>query len=556
MSYGLAPSDPLAILDELDRRITHLERFITAPSSANATVIVKDPNSGNIITISQAVSPPSDVVVVPGAAQNSIWGDVYWQAPGDQTAVVYEVSWAQDNGDGTYSLAQFSRTSATSFRIYGLLPNQKYVVTVSSVNILNQYARFPISSSEYVKFTTTVDAVAPPAVSNVSLAVGATAVIVQFTPLTAQQAADVANGAGFYQVDLSTDPAFGTIYRTMRSPAYIVAFNDIVTSQTLYARVAAIDSSGNQGPWAMSTSSITGGGVIDSMLVADFSAAHFGFGTMKGARIEANTLKADRITTSKLITANLTLAGGSLTAGNPPTTGLIINSQGLRLYSGGVIQMALDAGSGVANFYGALNGNTITGATIIGSEFWCTNGGTQVGFIPSANSLHPQYGSADLIFVAGGFTNNFGTLYTLGQNGQFWINANSTPTNNVGLISLFESTYTTNPAAPPQNTHQSTSQFFSGPQSFYSSRSLKKNIQNTKLDMTKLDGLKIHKFRWKDSDVGWHYGVIAEAAQQLVPEAVSETSNGLGVSLVHLATWALAGHQERERRILALERAL
>lgn len=442
-------SSPMGLLDDLDRRLTNLEGMLTAPSNQPGNIVVPPVagGGGQPVIIAQGVSPPTQVILKPGAFNGNVYIDITWVAPIDGTAVAFEVNWVASNPDGSLGLLGAARVGGNSFRLNNLLPNTRYNISVTSLNILGQMARFPSAPGTFVFISTGNDNTIPPAVSNIVLALGATSVIIKFDPLTFAQAPDVGLAGGLYQIDLSNDPAFGTIFKTVRTAAFVVAFNDIYphsiirdriaisdgagtsvkiqpqdvsgfptgafsayvdqelisfnalsgnaatiiarntganslgsgpvvhdpsapivakTSVTWYARVAAIDSSGNQGPWAFSATAISGQGITDAMIVGDLSASHITFGTMKGTLIETNTLQANAISTSLLTAANITLQGGSFIAGTPPDTGLVINSQGLRVYSSGVLQISLDAPTGVSTFYGLLSGNTIVGANISG----------------------------------------------------------------------------------------------------------------------------------------------------------------------------------------------
>lgn len=634
MSYGLATSDPMGLLASLDRRLTNLENMITSPTAAPDSVVIGSPPNTSFppISLSWGVTAPTDVVVSPGALYNNVYCDISWQAPSDGSASSFEISWAVDNGDGTYSNGSAARVGGNTYRINNLLPNTKYVASVSAVNVLGQIARYPTALNTYLNFTSTSDSTVPPAVTGVVLGQGATSVIVKFNPLTLLQAPDVASG-GLYQIDISTDPAFATVFRSVRTSAFVVAFNDVypnttlqtaltaaagagtalsfqdlsgfpqgaafsvlidqeyinlnirtgnnatvfqrnvganapaagpvahavgavVTAQTQttwYARVAAIDASGNQGAWTVSGAPLAGGGVLDSMIVGDISAARITFGTMKGDRIETNTLNANTITSGSLTAANITLAGGSFIAGNPPATGLIINSQGLRLYSNGALQIALDAGSGVANFYGSLNGNTITGASITGSTLTASDGTNSVivapGPVGTGIYFRNQYGYGyDGYIIGTGST--FGVLT---------IASPISPTYNFpAVVEMFSGdNISYGPQAQWGNPGHGflAVSVYAGTFSTFSSETLKRDIQDHDIDLDKLNHLQIRKFQWRhDTSDNWHYGLVAEEAEEHLPELISRTNDGLaGVNLGHLVSFLIAGHQEQMKRIADLE---
>lgn len=241
-TYGNMIGSPMGLLDDLDRRLTNIENIITAPSNGPTQVVIQPaPNSppGTMpVVIAPVVSPPTNVVVKTGALYGNIYADIIWVTPVDGTAIAFEVAWAVKNPDGTLGLPGAARVGGNQYRINNLLPNTTYEATVSSVNILGQMARYPIDGS-FVLFATGTDQTIPPAVSNVVLAEGATSVIVKFDPLTFQQAPDVANGNGVYQVDISNDPTFANVFRSVRSTAFVVAFNDVYPHTTLASAITA-----------------------------------------------------------------------------------------------------------------------------------------------------------------------------------------------------------------------------------------------------------------------------------------------------------------------------
>lgn len=544
-TYGGTINDPMGMLAGLDRRLTNLEQTETSPSAAPTNVVIGGSGQQLPVVLSQNITPVSGVTITPGAFYDSIYADIMWQPAADNSAVAYDVSWAQDNGDGTYSNANSSRVGGNSYRIIGLTPNTKYVVAIYAVNILGIAARYPPAAGVYLSFTSTVDSTIPPAVTNVVLAQGATTVIVTFTPLTVQQAPDVANGHGLYQVDISTDPTFATVSRSVRTSAFVVSFSDIIASATWYARVAPIDSSGNQGPFALSGSAVIGG-VIDSMLVGNFSAARITFGTMAGDRIQANTLDVNAIKSSTLTANTIAINGGALTAGNPPSTGLLLNSQGLRLYNGGGLQIVLDAPSGTATFYGALSGNTITGANITASTMSATDGTNSVSLSITNAGAGVFFSTISGAFYQGGiWANN-------GSGGHMVIQSPASgPYPYACVLDLISGTSAQTWAQFGVNTT-----LYAGAFTVWSSQLFKQDIQAHDFDLTKLDQLSVRKYHMAGGeDDTWNYGLVAEEAQELVPELVQASRNEgiLSVSMNHLLAMLVAGYQEQHKRLSSLE---
>lgn len=111
----------------------------------------------------------------------------------------------------------------------------------------------------------------------------------------------------------------------------------------------------------------------DKISTAGLDAAHIKFGTMSGDRITANTLDVASLKTSTMTAQEITLSGGisggRLKAGNPlggaGTSGMYIDSNGVRIYKDGSVVITLDAGTGSGTFKGTItSGTTITGATV------------------------------------------------------------------------------------------------------------------------------------------------------------------------------------------------
>lgn len=103
---------------------------------------------------------------------------------------------------------------------------------------------------------------------------------------------------------------------------------------------------------------------VDDAKIANLDAAKITAGTINADRIAANSLDVNKLTTSTLTSKTITLgAGGTLKIGNAPTTGILINDQGIRLYSGSSVKVALDV-AGTATFEGNISASTITSSTI------------------------------------------------------------------------------------------------------------------------------------------------------------------------------------------------
>lgn len=358
------------VLDSLEKRLYRMEQLISNPSSVVApggTVrfdnVVIGPD-GNTVTLDAILSSaPTGLALSSGTFFNVVYIDATWNAPATTTQVIeYEIEISKKVG-GVYQLARLVRSAVRNFRIEPVEPLTTYGVRVYPINRTGQRG----TPTAYVDITTGKDATIPPAPVGVIISRGATSLVVRYTPLTEAQAPDVANGEGLYDVEVDTVNTFNSgNKRTMRTSASIVAFSDVTSPLSWYARVAAIDASGNAGTWSAIAGPAEAGGVIDNMVVAGLDAAKITFGEMSGDRITANTidvakLKADTALISKTLIIG---AGGVFKVGNPPTTGMFINDQGISLYAGGARTVFLDAVTGNASFKGTIDA---TGGTFSGN---------------------------------------------------------------------------------------------------------------------------------------------------------------------------------------------
>lgn len=401
-----------AQLDDLDRRVAVVEQVASGAQVAGdpipAGTEVVDTTTGDIVTLTLAPpDTPTDVAATPGTFFEDIFVDVTWTAPlGAPPDVAdpssYQVELAERTAGPTYDLVDLVVTLAPNARFNSLKPNKDYSVRVTAVSVVGKMS----DPTDWVDFTTGADATLPATPTGLNVFRGADAIIASWNE---NAEPDVAHGHGLYQVELSADD-FATILQSYRTASTVIAFEGLFTEATYKVRVAAIDSSNNQSAaWAVSANT-TGGAIITTMIKDDaittpklvagavitdrlaagaVTAAKIQAGTITANEIAGNTITADKMTTSSLTAATITLSGsGSLKAGTPPTTGVIFNSQGIRLYSGGVVQVALDV-SGTATFSGSvtassISGSTITGSTITGNTI---TGGTITGVTVTGGTI-------------------------------------------------------------------------------------------------------------------------------------------------------------------------
>lgn len=143
---------------------------------------------------------------------------------------------------------------------------------------------------------------------------------------------------------------------------------------------------------------------VDDAKIASLSADKITVGTLSADRIAANSLDVNKLTTSTLTSKTITIgSGGVLKIGNAPTTGILINDQGIRLYSGGTAKVVLDV-AGTATFEGNISASTITSSTFTSVTI---NSGTITGTVIKTAATgarielnQTSYGAAIAIFTA------------------------------------------------------------------------------------------------------------------------------------------------------------
>lgn len=391
-------TDLKEIMESFSRRLYNVEQRVTSSGIMGTPAIYDE------IVIDNGIDPPvvigatppaeaTDVVVDTGTFYESIFADVEWEeglVGSDST--LFEVQLFERSAGPSYTFVNIFQTAGLSYRIENLKPNQDYSVKVVSISALG--VRGP--ATPYANFTTGADTTLPPKPDAPTVARGATTIVVKYTPLTPAQAADVANSHGMYEVEADTVVTFDSgNKRSAIGNDQIIAFNDITTPLTYYARVRAIDSSGNAGPWSDPSTSLVAGGVIDAMIVADLNAAKITAGFLDASRIQAGTIAADKLTTGTLSAGTITLSGtGTIQiGGGAPFTGLLLNAAGLRLYSAGVEKVTLDAASGAGTFKGTVDSSTITGSTIwAGANKVLMDSNGICLFVPSPTTWDPTGG--------------------------------------------------------------------------------------------------------------------------------------------------------------------
>lgn len=354
---------------KLDRRLKAVEQDMASPTLLVGAIPTKFPDGiyvgEDLHPLGEDVSSMGDLDVETLVHFGQVSAAFSWTAV--EHGHEYEIELVRwNNEDELWEDPSYYRTAGTGYTVTNLLPDEDYGARIWAINPIGLRGDpYPAEdpAAVYVEFTTPIDDTIPAQPGTITIARGSTTVVVIVPEPTDF---DVANGQGLIQVEIDTANTFATgNLQTIKSGQAVVAFNTIIAEAAWYGRARYIDSSGNEGPWSTTAGPTTAGGVIDSMIVAGLNAAKITFGVMSGDRINANTADIAILKTSELTAADITLNGGSLKAGSPPTTGLLINSSGLRLYAAGVQTMTLDAATGAATFRGNMAAGTIT----IGSNF-------------------------------------------------------------------------------------------------------------------------------------------------------------------------------------------
>lgn len=379
-----APQTLQGWMDDLDRRVYNIEQSMTSASgpAGNNTfddIYINDPaNPGDPHPIS-IVSDPVDTFLGSWSSYfDRIYADVSWTGPASGTAASFVIEYAKKNGDGSYQLIDARPALGNGIRIWDLDANTTYGFRIFGINSIG-ISSTPYPSTGFLDLVVTGDSSSPSQPTGLSVSATIKGVVADWND---NPELDVKFGKGTYRIQIASDAGFTTIVADDYQSARVYGRSDLTPNATYWIRVYAIDSSGNASSPTASATFTTG--QVDNAAIADFavdnakiaslSAAKVTFGVMAGDRIDVNTLDAATLKTSSLTSGNITLAGGSLIAGSPPTTGLLINSQGLRLYAGGVATVILDAATGSGTFAGTLSsatgsiGNlTVGGVLTIGS---------------------------------------------------------------------------------------------------------------------------------------------------------------------------------------------
>lgn len=196
----------------------------------------------------ESIGKPGAISVVPGASSDDVYLDISWIASSDPQVSQYQV-WVERVG--TF-VAVSPVVSGTSTRVNGLEPNTQYNVRVRSLNKLNQASDWADYAANPV--TTVRDTLPPVAPTGLTVTGGIGSL---FLVWNENVEADVKNGAGSYEVHIAEDVDFNQNRKSGITSGTLTSFVGLKDNTTYYARVRAIDSSGNVGPWSATASATT-----------------------------------------------------------------------------------------------------------------------------------------------------------------------------------------------------------------------------------------------------------------------------------------------------------
>lgn len=421
MTVDVRPTSVTDAVKELSRRLYVAEQQLSRPLAGSDVVNLANPSVDTItiggIVVGAPASSASNLVLTTGSFMEDIWIDADWDAPVDGTAVEYDVELAR-KVSSSYELVQnFNIGGGTSLRMSSLEPQQTYGVRVTAINRI-QARSTPLPSSGFMDVSTGIDATIPSQTANFQLLAGIRTVMATWNEVADR---DVARGTGTYEVQLATNAVFTSLFASRFTSATVVSFSGVTSSTTYWGRVRAVDNSGNAGAWSTAASVTTAqtGTVdiaplavenaqianlaVDDAKIANLSADKITVGVLNADRIAANSLDVNKLTASTLTSKTITIgSGGVLKIGNPPTTGLQINDQGIRLYSGGVVKVALDV-AGTATFEGNINASTITSSTLTAATINSgTITGTTVRTAASGQRIALENTAIDALFMYSG----------------------------------------------------------------------------------------------------------------------------------------------------------
>lgn len=321
-------------------------------------IVMPDPSApGNPPIVVDSTRPCSvtGLAITHGSNEHAVWVELSWSRGScSNNGTKFEVRLVRTDDPVESQFPIVRMVTTTSVRFENLEPATPYEATVTAISYVN------IRSSEStLTFTSTTDSTIPSNVGGLTMSAGLRTVVLSWTDVVD---ADVINGNGTYEVQLATNSGFSSGLRTARKSGTVHSWGDLSPNTTYYARVRAVDSSGNTSASWSSTVSATTGQAGTQDIAAD--------------AITANLIQADAITASKIDAGAVTtskLAADSVTAAKLASivmeVGKYIQST---TYSSGVSGWRINA-SGSAEF-----ANIIARGTIISDNFQTASSGARV----------------------------------------------------------------------------------------------------------------------------------------------------------------------------------
>jgi hypothetical protein len=220
-------------------------------ATANAT-----PTSSFVVDVTAPAQPTS--LAVTGAVDtadptgSNIIANVTWSQTSVSDLAGFTIRYRK-TGVTEWSLFEVNDGSLRAAKIPGLSPGTGYDFQIKSYDFSGNTAGFTAT----VTMSAVTDTSAPSAPSSVTASAGLTSVIVSWAENTE---VDVKNGAGTYEVQIATNSGFTTGVQTNKTTATVASFIGLTAGTTYWARVRAIDSSGNASAYTNSTPSSVAAG--------------------------------------------------------------------------------------------------------------------------------------------------------------------------------------------------------------------------------------------------------------------------------------------------------
>lgn len=270
MRRSLAPG-----LITLQDDVYNLQQRITQPGLAGNVPpppVIEGADIDNITIggVEFNTNPPGvaeGVTITTGSFFDQIFADVEWTAAAvdDDADIGESTNWtimlAKGDAPNNYEFIGMWTPAGTSYRLDNLEPNTDYVVKIQARSPLGLFG----DETEWIPFSTGQDTTVPAAPVGLVMYGGAASVILRWTD---NAEADVTLGRGLYELQLDTSNQFNSAnFQRQRISGNVAVFGGLNAQQVWYGRVAAIDTSGNQGAWSPIANTV-GGGVLGGWLVA------------------------------------------------------------------------------------------------------------------------------------------------------------------------------------------------------------------------------------------------------------------------------------------------